>query len=104
MRCTIMVLVTLLAGCIKSPVRELGDNTYTVTAQNLMSWSTGTHEMYRALDEAKIYCAGRGKVPLMKSHAENGVTVFTPIDSTIVFQCVDATDPAYAAQVKALGE
>lgn len=88
MKTAILVTLLLLAGCTVSPVKPLEGGLYSVTARNLTSLSTGSHEVDRATDKANLYCAQSGKVAKVETSVGTGIPAITGISGTIMFRCV----------------
>lgn len=98
MKIAILAISAALVGCSVSPVKDMGDGLYTVTANNYMGMSSGTHETVKAFDKADAYCHEHGQGALLKSHNEGGVPALTTLTGTIIFKCAPADDPAYKKQ------
>jgi len=99
MKITPFAILWLLAGCSVSPVKDMGDGLYTVTAQNYLGMSSGGHETVKALDKAEAYCREQSKGALLKAHTEGGVPALTVLTGNIIFTCVPLDDPGYTTQM-----
>lgn len=88
MKAWMLVLGMLLAGCVTSPVQPLDDGYNVITTQDWTTLSTGQVQTNRAMKQASAYCSSNGKVAVLKSSSETGITGITPLASTVVFKCV----------------
>jgi hypothetical protein len=47
-------------------------------------------------NKAREFCTGKGKKVMSGPARTSGARDWTPVESTLTLQCLDATDPAYA--------
>jgi hypothetical protein len=60
-----------------------------------VGFATQGNTNVKALSQASTYCENIHKKLLVKDNAEKGVYGWSPRQSTLTFQCLDADDPAY---------
>jgi hypothetical protein len=95
-------LVLLLAACVTVPskVVSVGPDTYSLNMTGV-GFATQGNTNIKALSEASAYCESQHKKLLVKNTAESGVYGWSPRQSTLTFQCLNADDPAYLQSVAA---
>lgn len=91
-----LFLLAALAGCQSiSDVTQLGKDTYAVDATTRGAfWSHGETTAL-AVGKAREFCAAKGKELQTAPARTSGARGWTPLESNITFQCLDANDPAY---------
>lgn len=90
------VAVLLLAGCQSiSDVTQLGKDTYQVDATTRGGFLSHGETTALALTKAREFCAAKGKELQAAPATTSGARGWTPLESDLTFQCLDANDPAY---------
>ena len=92
----LIAIAFFLSGCISSSgVLQLGPDTYTISAGTAGTGSISgndTGAKRKALTEANSFCAKKGKQILVQNTGMKSTVYGSTND--IVFQCLDASDPA----------
>src|ERR1700679_4125407 len=102
MRIVLLTGVIALTGCVTVPSKivSIGPDTYSLNMTGVGFATQGNTNM-KALTEASTYCDGMHKKLLVKTSAENGVYGWSPRQSMLTFQCLNADDPIYIQNVAA---
>lgn len=91
-----MIAVLALAGCQSvSDVTQIGKDTYQVDATTHGGFQSHGETTALALVKAREFCAARGKELQAAAAKTSGARGWTPLESDLTFQCLDANDPAY---------
>lgn len=95
-RYAVLAALMALAGCQSvSDVTQLGRDTYTVDATTRGGFLSHGETTALAVDKAREFCAGKGKELQTGQPKTSGARGWTPLESSITFQCLDKNDPAY---------
>lgn len=90
----IIGLISLLVGCGTSDViRNAHTNSYSVSAQYGAMNGSWTRASKEAGEKAMDYCQSMGKKFVFINEQRTGVVGWSPQESTINFNCSDATAP-----------
>jgi hypothetical protein len=104
MKVVIMVAaVAALAACVTVPSKivSIGPDTYSLNMTGV-GFATQGNTNIKALSEASAFCDSQGhRKLLVKTSAENGVYGWSPRQSMLTFQCLNADDPAYVQSIAA---
>ncbi|QGZ62107.1 hypothetical protein [Paraburkholderia acidisoli] len=89
-------LTTLVAGCVStSEVTQIGKDTYTVGTTARGGLNSRAEIMATTVKIAAQYCTSLNKKMQLSHSDASGVQGWTPVETDIVFQCLDETDPGY---------
>jgi hypothetical protein len=84
------------AGCQSiSDVTQLGKDTYQVDATTRGGFQSHGETTALAVAKAREFCGAKGKELQAAPARTSGARGWTPVESTLIFQCLDANDPAY---------
>jgi hypothetical protein len=91
-----VALITSLSGCatIGSEIVPVGKDTYQLSMTGV-GFATQANTNIKALKAANEYCAKMNKHMVPRNSAESGVYGWSPRQDSLVFMCLDETDPAY---------
>jgi hypothetical protein len=92
----LLAVLAVLAGCQSvSDVTQLGKDTYTVDATTRGGFLSHGETTALAVGKAREFCAGQGKELQTGQPKTSGARGWTPLESSITFQCLGKNDPAY---------
>jgi hypothetical protein len=85
-----------LSGCQSvSEVTQIGKDTYQVDATTRGGFQSHGETTGLAVAKAREFCGARGKELQAAPAKTSGARGWTPVESDLTFQCLDANDPAY---------
>lgn len=91
-----LAALAALAGCQSvSDVTQLGKDTYQVDATTRGGFLSHGETTALALTKAREFCSAKGKEVQAAPAKTSGARGWTPLESDLTFQCLDANDPAY---------
>lgn len=90
------ILPLMLGACESvSDVTQIGKDTYIISATTRGGFESHGETTALAVNKAREYCAVQGKQIQAGAAQTSGARGWTPLDSSVTFQCLDANDPAY---------
>ncbi|SAL09297.1 hypothetical protein AWB69_00017 [Caballeronia udeis] len=100
MRClslfVVAAILTILSACASvSEVTQLGKDTYMVDATTRGGFQSHGETTALAVNKAREFCSSKGKELMTGPARTSGARGWTPVESTLTFQCLDASDPEY---------
>ena len=89
MKKLLLIYVVLLTSCAgQSKVIPTGNDTYIISSQSVMGWSSGDEQKTQAYEEANKYCQSQSKKLETVSTNDSGAGGFGRISSAQVsFKC-----------------
>lgn len=92
MKINILIIALVLTGCAStSEVIQMGKDTYTVGA-TVRGFQSHSDARTLGLKKASEYCTSMGKVVSVTNTRSSGVSGWTPLDSEVIFRCLDEND------------
>jgi hypothetical protein len=92
----LLLALAMLAGCQSiSEVTQIGKDTYQVDATTRGGFQSHGETTALAVAKAREFCAAQGKQLQAAPARTSGARGWTPVESDLTFQCLDANDPAY---------
>lgn len=96
MRKWVAASIVLLAGCQSvSDVTEIAKDTYIVDATTRGGFQSHGETTALAIAKAREFCSGKGLMMQAAPAKTSGARGWTPVESSVTFQCLDKNDPAY---------
>ena len=84
----LICFLTLSACAGQSKVIPTGNDTYLISSQGVMGWSSGHEQKVQAYEEANKYCQSQGKKLQTVSSNDSGAGGFGKVSSAQVnFKC-----------------
>ena len=88
--------IFLITGCAAtSDVVPYGKDSYMLSSNDIWgAYSSGSLQV-KAAQRASQFCAEKGKVFVVRNTGTQGVQLYTPTSSTLIFSCVSEHDHEY---------
>jgi hypothetical protein len=99
-----LILCAAAAGCQSvGTVTQIGKDTYMVDATTHGGFQSHGETTELAVAKAREFCLAQGKELQTGAIKTSGARGWTPVESSITFQCLSSNDPAYQRPSMATG-
>jgi hypothetical protein len=87
-----LLLILTITGCASPTVAKFGRDTYSISMEDIMGFSSGAELELKAANTAHEYCAKMDKVAQIRNTRSHG-NKFWPSSASIIFVCLFENDP-----------
>jgi hypothetical protein len=89
--------IILISGCATtSSIVPYGKDSYLISAEDAWGGASSGSLQVKAAEKANQFCESQGKKLVVRNLSAAGVQAWTGTSSTLVFSCLDASDPEYS--------